>query len=260
MAKAVTLKNNDNEEIYPVTSADLVTGTIPTSSLRDSSVTTPKIDNLAVTTSKLADNSITSSKIDYSTMGPVWSSFYFTLPQTGQNVVVTTKKGTQLTFKISNGGTCIRIVSGGSNIKLVRNTWMATYSSSITGNHGAHGLASGSTITNRYFAWVNNGSAGGAGTSNTTATTGTGGECYGSIAAVTNAPGESTNAVFTYSRIGTSQKWELVGEFGHTGYNTAIQYDVVCTSANGYVPATYQRSATESNVTAGFNYIEILEV
>lgn len=260
MAKAVTLKNNDNEDIYPVTSIDLVNGAVPTSKLANGAVTGAKITNLSITGDKLAAASITDDKIDYSTMGPVWSSFYFALPQVSQDVSVTTKKGTQLTFKISNGGTCIRIISGGSNIKLIRNTWMATYSSSITGNHGAHGLASGSTITNRYFAWVNNGSAGSAGTSNTTATTGTNGDCYGSIAAVANAPGESTNAVFTYSRIGTTQRWELIGEFGHTGYNTAIQYNVVCTSADGYTPTTYQRSATDSNVTAGFNCIEVLEV
>ena len=48
MAKAVTLKNNDNEDIYPVTSIDLVNGEVPTSKLANGAITTAKITNLAV--------------------------------------------------------------------------------------------------------------------------------------------------------------------------------------------------------------------
>ena len=61
MAKAVTLKNNNNEEIYPVTDISLVNGNIPTGRIADNAITTPKI----------ADGSVTSDKIDWSTMSHV---------------------------------------------------------------------------------------------------------------------------------------------------------------------------------------------
>lgn len=59
MAKAVTLKNQNNEEVYPVTSADLVNGEFSTAQIGDDSITTGKI----------ADNSVTNDKIDWSTVG-----------------------------------------------------------------------------------------------------------------------------------------------------------------------------------------------
>ena len=63
MAKAVTLKNNNNEEIYPVTDISLVNGNIPTGRIADSAITTPKI----------ADGAVTSDKIDWTTMSHVSS-------------------------------------------------------------------------------------------------------------------------------------------------------------------------------------------
>lgn len=58
MAKAVTLKNNNNEEVYPVTDLSLVNGNIPTGRIADNAITTPKI----------ADDAVTSDKIDWTTM------------------------------------------------------------------------------------------------------------------------------------------------------------------------------------------------
>lgn len=58
MAKAVTLKNTSNEEVYPVTDISLVNGDISTG----------RIANSAVTTDKIADESVTSGKIDWTTM------------------------------------------------------------------------------------------------------------------------------------------------------------------------------------------------
>ena len=52
MAKAVTLKNSNNEEIYPVTDLSLVNGNI--------------------TTGRIADNAVTSAKIDWATLKPYW--------------------------------------------------------------------------------------------------------------------------------------------------------------------------------------------
>ena len=58
MAKAVTLKNNNNEEVYPVTDLSLVNGDIPTGRIADN----------AITTAKIANNAITSDKIDWTTL------------------------------------------------------------------------------------------------------------------------------------------------------------------------------------------------
>ena len=58
MAKAVTLKNNNNEEVYPVTDLSLVNGNIPTGRIADNAITTPK----------LADDAVTSDKIDWTTL------------------------------------------------------------------------------------------------------------------------------------------------------------------------------------------------
>lgn len=44
MAKAVTLKNNNNEEVYPVTDLSLVNGNIPTGRIADKAITSDKID------------------------------------------------------------------------------------------------------------------------------------------------------------------------------------------------------------------------
>lgn len=53
MAKAVTLKNNNNEEVYPVTDLSLVNGNIPTGRIADNAVTSAKIANGAVTSAKI---------------------------------------------------------------------------------------------------------------------------------------------------------------------------------------------------------------
>ena len=58
MAKAVTLKNNNNEEVYPVTDLSLVNGNIPTGRIADNAITTPKI----------ADGAVTSDKIDWTAL------------------------------------------------------------------------------------------------------------------------------------------------------------------------------------------------
>ena len=62
MAKAVTLKNNNDEEVYPVTDISLVNGELPTARIADGAITTPKI----------ADGAVTSEKINWSTVAPYW--------------------------------------------------------------------------------------------------------------------------------------------------------------------------------------------
>ena len=87
MAKAVTLKNNNNEEVYPVTDLSLVNGNIPTGRIADNAVTTPKI----------ADNAVTSAKIDWTTMtcGIVSNPASSTIPANGRTRIaqITLQKG-----------------------------------------------------------------------------------------------------------------------------------------------------------------------
>ena len=77
MAKAVTLKNNNNEEVYPVTDLSLVNGNIPTG--------------------RIADNAVTSDKIDWTTMtcGIVSNPASNTIPANGKTRIaqITLPKG-----------------------------------------------------------------------------------------------------------------------------------------------------------------------
>ena len=87
MAKAVTLKNNNNEEVYPVTDLSLVNGNIPTGRIADN----------AVTSNKIADGAVTSDKIGWTTMtcGIVSSPASSTIPAEGKTRIaqITLPKG-----------------------------------------------------------------------------------------------------------------------------------------------------------------------
>ena len=87
MAKAVTLKNNNNEEVYPVTDLSLVNGNIPTGRIADNAITTPKI----------AGGAVTSAKIDWTTMtcGIVSNPASSTIPANGRTRIaqITLSKG-----------------------------------------------------------------------------------------------------------------------------------------------------------------------
>lgn len=125
MAKAVTLKNNNDEEVYPVTDISLVNGNIPTGRIADSAVTTPKI----------ADGAVTSDKIDWTTMtcGIVSNPASTTVPAngrtriaqitlpTGKYALIATasywastaaRRGLYISFEISTGGTINSTLNG----------------------------------------------------------------------------------------------------------------------------------------------------
>ncbi len=65
MAKAVTLKNNNDEEVYPVTDISLVNGELSTARIADD----------AVTTDKIADEAVTADKIDWTTLSSVFCNW-----------------------------------------------------------------------------------------------------------------------------------------------------------------------------------------
>lgn len=98
MAKAVTLKNNNNEEVYPVTDLSLVNGDIPTGRIADNAITTPKIADGAVTTEKIANKSVTSDKIDWKTLGYKHASAPIDVTVETSNTVLVTLKLTAGTW------------------------------------------------------------------------------------------------------------------------------------------------------------------
>lgn len=93
MAKAVTLKNNNDEEVYPVTDLSLVNGNIPTGRIADSAITTPKI----------ADGAVTSDKVDWTTLTYFAHNSSDVNVGTGETPVITINNlqpGTYLVFGV----------------------------------------------------------------------------------------------------------------------------------------------------------------
>ena len=72
MAKAVTLKNNNNEEVYPVTDISLVNGELNGARIVNASVGSDKLTQNAVWTENIKDGAVTSSKINWTTLKPYW--------------------------------------------------------------------------------------------------------------------------------------------------------------------------------------------
>lgn len=86
MAKAVTLKNTNDEEVYPVTDISLVNGELPTARIADG----------AITSDKIADSSVTSDKIDWASLG-----YHHTASST--QTTVNTSNTTLLSFQLTAG-------------------------------------------------------------------------------------------------------------------------------------------------------------
>lgn len=68
MAKAVTLKNNNNEEVYPVTDISLVNGELNGARIVNASVGSDKLTPNAVWEENIKDGAVTSDKIDWTTL------------------------------------------------------------------------------------------------------------------------------------------------------------------------------------------------
>lgn len=72
MAKAVTLKNSNNEEVYPVTDISLVNGELNGARIVNASVGSDKLTPNAVWEENIKDGAVTSDKIGWSTFGNKW--------------------------------------------------------------------------------------------------------------------------------------------------------------------------------------------
>ena len=102
MAKAVTLKNNNNEEIYPVTDISLVNGELNGARIVNASVGSDKLTPNAVWTENIKDGAVTQNKIagGWKLIGEVNGSNRTNLPVYLDKVY---KKGT---FKVIASGQC----------------------------------------------------------------------------------------------------------------------------------------------------------
>ena len=161
MAKAVTLKNNNNEEVYPVTDLSLVNGNIPTGRIADN----------AITTGKIANKAITSDKIDWTKLQKYYKACSqvnpFNIPTAWKQ---TTPSGWTLTFSTNageiykveivtgylcwNGGGLteldMHIVSSGATvISAVPSTMTGTYGGGVSIGRRASGIlkATGNSMT-----------------------------------------------------------------------------------------------------------------
>lgn len=223
------------------------------------SIVDPTPADGSITTAKLADGAVTPAKIDYSSMGPVWSSFYFSgTSLSDQTVNVTTKKGRALALRISAGGTAIRIISGSQNINAIRQFWSAKLDG-VAAEYGVSGLKSASPVYTRFFGSMG-ATAIGDGEVPSTASSGTDGMCEANLGTVSNAARTSTTAEFLLLRESTdAEGWTIYGKIGSGGMLADASFGAKTQSAAGYAPTVYQRSATSSNASYVFNCIEVLE-
>lgn len=217
------------------------------------------INSVSIGTSAIANNAITKAKIDFSTMGATWSSFYFSgTSLSDQTVSVQTLKGTNLSIRISAGGTAVRIVSGASGINAIRQYWSAKLNS-VAGEYGVAGLKSASTVYTRFYGSLGATSIGG-GEVNSTASSGTDGMCDANLGTVSSDARTSTTAEFLLLRESTDvEGWTIYGKVGSGGILADASFGAKTVSASGYAPTVYQRYATSSNTSYVFNCIEVLE-
>ena len=125
MAKAVTLKNNNNEEVYPVTDLSLVNGNIPTGRIADNAVTTGKIANKAVTSDKIDWTTMTCGIVSNPDSTNITANgrtriAHITLPKGKYALIATAsywadnnaRRNLYISFESSTGGTVTSMLNG----------------------------------------------------------------------------------------------------------------------------------------------------
>lgn len=106
MAKAVTLKNTNDEEVYPVTDISLVNGELNGARIVDASVGSDKLTPNAVWEENIKDGAVTSGKIDWSTLDGSETGWKYL----GQ--VRLTSAGASLTFNLPAQYDNYKIIAG----------------------------------------------------------------------------------------------------------------------------------------------------
>ena len=232
MAKAVTLKNNNNEEVYPVTDISLVNGNIPTA--------------------RIADNAVTSDKIDWTTYTPVWTTYDIRDRYTDVTLQLKTRLGRSFTAKVINHGTGVVIENLDSSIRLVRVTLISRFANN-TNNIGINGVAPNSKVWT-YCVGENNGATVNIGSGNEV-----GGDTYtNALTGTWNGNKNALSATYTATRSDAGRAWVLKGQLMCAGSATWADFTIECTATdNNTVPGLYCRGA--SGTTFSSICFEILE-
>lgn len=232
MAKAVTLKNNNNEEVYPVTDLSLVNGNIPTG--------------------RIADGAVTSAKIDWTTYTPVWTTYDIRDRYTDVTLQLKTRLGRPFTAKVINNGTGVVIENLDSSIRLVRVTLISRFANN-TNNIGINGVAPNSKVWT-YCVGQNNGATVNVGSGNET-----GSATYtNALTGTWNGNKNALSATYTATRSDAGRAWVLKGQLMCAGSATWADFNIECTATdNNTVPGLYCRGA--SGTTFSSICFEILE-
>lgn len=115
MAKAVTLKNNNDEEIYPVTDISLVNGNIPTGRIANKAVTSDKIDWTTMTcgiVSNPASNTIPANGKTRIAQITLPTGKYALIATASYWASAAARRGLYISFESSTGGTVNSMLNG----------------------------------------------------------------------------------------------------------------------------------------------------
>lgn len=191
-------------------------------------------------------------QLDWSNVSPCVSEFVFSgtsMPVDNEDYYKTTKRGTQLQFRLSRNACYIH--SGADNIRKVRYTINYRHPNT-TSAYGVTGLSSNSTCY-AYYVGLNNGSATNTSAQNTTGS--------GTTSVLFSAPGDKIAfaSVVDVIRISNDpsydrrKMWNMLGQIISAGSGTSFMSNIEVTSTTtGTVPSWYQ-----SNVTGTYYYIVV---
>ena len=233
MAKAVTLKNNNNEEVYPVTDLSLVNGNIPTG--------------------RIANKAVTSDKIDWTTYTPVWTTYDIRDIYTDvTSLQLKTRLGRPFTAKVINNSTGVVIENLDSSIRLVRVTIMSRFANN-TNNIGINGVAPNSKVWT-YCVGKNNGATVNIGSGNEVG----GGTYADALIGTWDGIKNALSATYTATRLDAGRAWVLKGQLMCAGSATWADFAIECAATdNNTVPGLYCRGT--SGTTFSSICFEILE-
>ena len=236
MARAVTLKNNNNEEVYPVTDISLVNGNIPTG--------------------RIADNAVTSDKIDWTTYTPVWTTYdirdIYNSETDGKLFQLKTRLGRPFTAKVINNGTGVVLENLDSSIRVIRMTIISRFADN-TNNIGINGVAPNSKVWT-YCVGNNNGTTVNLGSGNEVG----GGTYTNALTGTWSGTKNALSATYTATRSDAGRAWVLKGQLMCAGSATWADFTIECTATdNNTVPGLYCRGA--SGTTFSSICFEILE-
>ena len=258
------IKDSSGNDFYPLTHADVTylqdNTTVETAinSIRNAGyISTGDVGT--ITAQNLGSGSVTYDKVNWNSMKPVWSRFVFSsnVGMPAQEIVRTTKLGTQLTFFVTNGGTAMLVLDGGEAIDFMRQMWVSTFAS-VTSNYGVYGVASGSTV----WTYATGGSNGGT-YFNSSARTSTvaSGVNYADLAGtIGGAKGHTMANLTLIRRSPNDTTWFMSGKMHSSGSSAYVDFQSELTSmGSGVIPTTYQRGATSDSVTSIKQVFEVLE-